>query len=220
MLGRLITIETYMNAMHASLAKNHLEAAGIRCVLADEFAVSNFWHLSNAIGGIKLQVAEEDFERANAVLDALEANEERQDPLPSSLPGVPSAAESRAERAAEPISEDEIAEGAAPEPKPGALPGVPGEDDDPEELPLNTREETAERAYRTVLIGLMFPPMQLYATWLLCDVWQSDLPLRPSVRKKIKWAVIINIPGVMLGMATLLAWLGGLSLPSLMQTMP
>ena len=54
MLGRLVTIESFQNAMEARLYQQQLEAVGIRCVIADEHAVSMFWHLSGAIGGIKL----------------------------------------------------------------------------------------------------------------------------------------------------------------------
>lgn len=178
MLGHLITLETFMNAMQASLVKQHLEAAGIRCVLADEFTVSNFWHLSNAIGGIKLQVAEEDFERASALLAA----QRRED-----VPGI-----SYADEADEPEEETQPLE-----PKPGT-------DDEEDELPLNEREENIERAYRAVLIGLVFAPVQLYATWVLLDVWKSELPIRPAIRRKLRWAIGLHLP--MLVFALFLIW--------------
>lgn len=178
MLGRLITLETYDNAMQATLAKNYLEAAGIRCSLADEYSVSNLWHLSNAIGGIKLQVAEEDLERASDLLDEVE-NQHRSQSEPTSETEPPV---------------DEIAkEPAQPEPKPG----VDDEDDEP---PLNVREENAERAYRAVLVGYMIIPLQLYATWVLLDVWQSDLPIRPTVRRKLYWAIALHIPMVLVAL--------------------
>ena len=169
MLGRFITVETYMNPMQAHMAKNHLEAAGIRGVLADEHAVSNFWQLSNAIGGIKLQVAESDLERAEEVLDALEHHRHDADP---------------AEVA------DDIAEGEPkPEPKPSDK-----EDEEQAEPPLNAREQNAERAYRAALIGMVFFPLQFYATWLLLSVWQDDTPLRASVRRQLNWAILFNLP--------------------------
>ena len=173
MLGRLITLETYNNAMQARLALNYLEAAGIRCVLADEVAVtSGFSGLTNAIGGIKLQVAEEDLERASDLLDEVE-NQHRSQSEPIS----------EAETAADEVAEKPI----QPEPKPGA-------DDEEDEPPLNVREENAERAYRAVLVGYMIIPLQLYATWVLLDVWQSDLPIRPAVLRKLYWAIALHIP--------------------------
>jgi hypothetical protein len=184
MLGHLITLETFENAMQASLVKQHLEAAGIRCVLADEFTVSNFWHLSNAIGGIKLQVAEEDFERASALLAA----QRRED-----VPGISYADEA-----------DEAEE------EPQQIEPKPGVDDEEQELPLNEREENVERAYRAVLIGLVLSPVQFYATWILLDVWKSDLPLRPAIRHKLSRTIWLHLP--MLAFAIFLLWVGSQSL--------
>lgn len=178
MLGRLITIETYDNAMQATLARNYLEAAGVRCVLADEHAVSSLWHLSNAIGGIKLQVAEEDFDRACELLDDVE-NQHR------------SPAEPKAEPPASPASGD-ASDSASLEPKPGA--------DEEDEPPLNAREDNAERAFRAVLVGCMIIPLQLYATWVLLDVWQSELPIRPAVLRKLYWAIGLHIPMVLVAL--------------------
>ena len=62
-------------------SRRGVEAAGIRVYLADEQTIAMDWLLSNAIGGIKLQVAERDLERAREVLANLppprsEADEE------------------------------------------------------------------------------------------------------------------------------------------------
>ena len=51
-----------------------------------------------------------------------------------------------------------------------------------------------ERAYRTVLIGYRVWPLQLYATWLLLDIWQSDLPLRPASQRRHYWALGLHLP--------------------------
>jgi hypothetical protein len=171
MLGRLITIETYNNAMQASLAKNYLESAGVRCVLADEVAVtSGFSGLTNAMGGIKLQVAEEDMDRACDLLDEIEHHRSSAEPKPETNPAPP-----------------EAADAVPPEPK-------PGDDDEPDEPPLNAREDNAERARRAVLVGCMLIPLQLYATWVLLDVWQSDLPIRPAIQRKLYWTIALHLP--------------------------
>jgi Putative prokaryotic signal transducing protein len=181
MLGRLVTIAAFENAMQANLVKNHLEAAGIRCALADEFTASSFWHLSNAIGGVKVQVAEENLERASLVLDALEGKR-RDDPSE----GVPADDESPVAQAPDTEMEQVASKASVPEPKPG--------DDEDDEPPLNEREDNVERAYRTVLIGYMIWPLQLYAAWLLLDVWQSDLPLRPAIQRRLYWAIGLHLP--------------------------
>ncbi len=64
-----VTITAFDMPIEAHLAKNLLETNGLNAVLVDEFTIGVAWHLSNALGGIKLQVAETDFEGAIAVLE-------------------------------------------------------------------------------------------------------------------------------------------------------
>jgi len=52
----------------ADLAKARLEAEGIPAFAADEYIVRFDWFYSNAVGGIRLQVAEPDAELAMEIL--------------------------------------------------------------------------------------------------------------------------------------------------------
>jgi len=65
----LITLQHFRDVPEALLAKGKLESVGITCVLADGNLVRMDWLLSNAIGGIRLQVHQQDVESARAVLD-------------------------------------------------------------------------------------------------------------------------------------------------------
>jgi hypothetical protein len=69
MSGRLTTVATFDLAAKAEMARNVLEGAGIQAVIADSEIVAMDWLISNAVGGIKVQVREEDAERAATVLD-------------------------------------------------------------------------------------------------------------------------------------------------------
>ncbi|MDE0297753.1 MAG: DUF2007 domain-containing protein [Candidatus Poribacteria bacterium] len=69
---KLVTVSTFDMPTEAHLAKGLLEANGLTAFLADELTVGVAWHLSNAIGGIKLQVVETDVERAASILEARE----------------------------------------------------------------------------------------------------------------------------------------------------
>ncbi|MEQ9066942.1 MAG: DUF2007 domain-containing protein, partial [Gimesia chilikensis] len=64
MSNDFITIATTSTPTEASLIRNQLEAEGIRVYLSDEEAVGMAWYLGNALGGIKVQVASEDADRA------------------------------------------------------------------------------------------------------------------------------------------------------------
>ena len=72
MAGKMVTVATFDMPTEAHLAKGLLEANGLAAFLADELTVGVAWHLSNAVGGIKLQVAENDVERAAGILSARE----------------------------------------------------------------------------------------------------------------------------------------------------
>ena len=65
----LITLQQFRDVPEALLAKGKLESAGIACVLADGNLVRMDWLLSNAVGGIRLQVHQQDAESARALLD-------------------------------------------------------------------------------------------------------------------------------------------------------
>jgi len=65
----LVTLQHFRDIPEALLAKGKLESAGIDCILADGNLVRMDWLLSNAIGGIRLQVRQQDLEFARALLD-------------------------------------------------------------------------------------------------------------------------------------------------------
>jgi len=71
-----VTVASCSTSPEAHAIRCHLEAAGITVFLADEFLVTMDWLLSNAVGGIKVQVPESEAERARQVL-AEEADEEQ-----------------------------------------------------------------------------------------------------------------------------------------------
>lgn len=62
------TVARFDEAPSAYIAKALLESEGIPARIADEHLVGAYWIYANAVGGIKLQVAEEDLERSRDVL--------------------------------------------------------------------------------------------------------------------------------------------------------
>ncbi|HAP02112.1 MAG TPA: hypothetical protein DCQ93_09335 [Bacteroidetes bacterium] len=58
----------------AYIAKSHLEAEGIDCFITNENLLTINPLLSHAVGGVKLMVREEDYERAKEILEAPEIN--------------------------------------------------------------------------------------------------------------------------------------------------
>jgi hypothetical protein len=66
---RLVTVAVFDLAPLAHMAKERLIDAGIKAVVADDQMVAMDWLMSNAVGGIKVQVWDEDAERAVRVLE-------------------------------------------------------------------------------------------------------------------------------------------------------
>ena len=166
MSDEFLTVATFDSPIDANLAKNRLEAAGIRAFLADEETVAMTWQFANAVGAIKLQVAARDFNRA---LDLLAERS----------PGAGPPAEAAAGLAAE-----------DPDVEQGLVAGT-AEEDEPEPA-RSAREENAYRAWRGAVFGLLFWPLQLYVFWLLLKVYVSDEPLRPEHRWRAWVAAAIN----------------------------
>jgi hypothetical protein len=65
---QMVTVAQCNLAAQAHAMRMRLEAAGIPVFLADELTVAMDWLLSNAIGGVKVQVAERDVPRAAEIL--------------------------------------------------------------------------------------------------------------------------------------------------------
>jgi len=64
----LVTIRQFRDQPEAFIARSVLESAGIYAFLRDENTIRNEWVWSNLMGGIRLQVASEDREAAEAIL--------------------------------------------------------------------------------------------------------------------------------------------------------
>lgn len=62
------TIVTFTLPSELVVAKSKLESEGIECRVLNELTVQSHNFLSNAIGGVKLQVLESDFDRASTIL--------------------------------------------------------------------------------------------------------------------------------------------------------
>ena len=64
----MVTIATFSKVEEAHLLRMRLEAGGIPAYLRDENTIQIDWLYSNALGGVRVQVAEEDVDAAKAVL--------------------------------------------------------------------------------------------------------------------------------------------------------
>lgn len=68
-MDTFITVKTFTLPQQAYIIKGRLESEGIRCFLQDELTVQTMNFYSNTIGGVKLQVREEDLSDAVMILE-------------------------------------------------------------------------------------------------------------------------------------------------------
>lgn len=66
---KYVTIATYIGAWEAHLARAKLESEGIYAIVLDDQTASINWIYSSSLGGVRLQVREEDSERAIHLLE-------------------------------------------------------------------------------------------------------------------------------------------------------
>jgi len=64
----LVTVATYRDLSEGIVARAALESADIPCLLKDENLIRMDWGVSNALGGLRLQVPEQDEARAREIL--------------------------------------------------------------------------------------------------------------------------------------------------------
>ena len=84
------TVAAFDTLMEAELARGRLESEGIGARIIDGNTVGIAQHLSSALGGVKLAVAESDFPAARAILFAPSALvEDEPAPAPEAEPPLP-----------------------------------------------------------------------------------------------------------------------------------
>jgi len=66
-----ITVKTFDDAISAHLWRVKLESEGIPCFIRDEHIVTMDPLINFAVGGVKLQVYEDDFEKARNVIEEM-----------------------------------------------------------------------------------------------------------------------------------------------------
>ena len=156
MTRKLVTVATFDIPVPAHMALNALQAAGIRAIMADETLVAMDWLLSNAVGGIKIQVSEEDVERAVMVLEQkLGQHNEPQEHEGTEHQDD----EHGAFGDQEPVHPDE---------RP-----TPVSHEDPHETPPppSERDQYARRALLAGFTGLVVPLVPFYALYLLLNAF-------------------------------------------------
>jgi Putative prokaryotic signal transducing protein len=157
---KTVVVAHFGDPVEAELAKNRLEAEGIRAFLGTENTAGLFAGMGLTFGGISLHVTEPDLARAAAMLDT-----------PADDEAVPADEDSPAIMARHTLfgsHESALREGPAPElPEPEAVDA--DDEDDPVGSVAYSAEGLATRAWRAAVLGLLLCPplLHFYSLYLL-----------------------------------------------------
>lgn len=69
-LSKLVVLTKFSFPLDANIAKANLESVGIPSFIADEHTINMQWLYSDAMGGVRLLVAEEHFAEAKQIVSA------------------------------------------------------------------------------------------------------------------------------------------------------
>jgi hypothetical protein len=169
MSDELVTVATFDDPVKAAMARNYLEAGGVRAFLLDDLTVGMTWGLSNAVGGIKLQVKASHVLRAEELLENLpgdDPDEEAAD-LPEGAFATRETADELREEAEEDLQEQEAE---------------------------NPRNQAVDRLFLCTVGGLVFIPLQFYALWMLLNLTSIEGEVSAARRWKVWVSVLLNIP--------------------------
>lgn len=67
-MTKAVVVAKFSFPLDAQIAKSNLESVGIPAFVADEHTINMQWLYSNAMGGVRLFVAEEDLQQAKNIL--------------------------------------------------------------------------------------------------------------------------------------------------------
>src|SRR5450631_3627970 len=74
MANGLATVAAFRDVLDAQAALSKLESEGMECSLANEYVIGMMWRFSTAVGGVEVQVAPADLDRARSILKADESD--------------------------------------------------------------------------------------------------------------------------------------------------
>lgn len=223
-----VTLATFPDEVSASIVRAQLEEAGVRTYLQGGELGTTLWHVGTAIGGVALQVAAIDAARAVDLLRN-EIGAETIFDLPGSLwlcgdcgetvsgrdETCPVCGAERDILGEQPvtrvITEEELtaaaladgevlgeddSEGDSRDPDVGA----PRPDNSRDDEPRRDWNETAQRAWRAAWIGILFPPLLVYALALVIQVSGRKLDARGR-RSMFGAAAVLALAALVIALA-------------------
>jgi hypothetical protein len=175
------TIATFWNPNEAQLARALIEAEGVQVVLMGYEAISSDWLLSNAIGGVQLQVPQAQVDYAVNILEDSGPFGRRSLVSATGEGGLDDGLEEGPEDSSEVVEEDQT--------QPTA------------------KEESIDRFIKTSILSWIFFPLSLYALWLFLSVLTNPDPVGEKYTRKLWIGTLIQLLPLLLTLEVVGFWL-------------
>lgn len=182
----LVTVGTYTTVGEAEAARLLLEADGLTCFLTDAETVTMNWFMSNAVGGVKLQVPESQADNARRALARSVGQRKKRNLDDYGLGAHVHSTEAGEEDQDEKPEEEEY-------------PGV------------SEADKHVLFGFRAAVLGIVAAPplVTIYSLWLLSQVPGMNPPMSPAKKPLAIAALAINglvIAGVVMVLYTFSQW--------------
>jgi hypothetical protein len=177
----LVTVASYGSPHEASIAKATLDAENIQAYLMGTEAVNTLWYIGTALGGVKLQVALRDADRATDVLGAIKSTDKSKSIAPWKCPSCGAEVDEGFEVCWSCGTSDDQQSPVAGSEHDGDLACPSTSDpltDEREKIDAATSssaDDTAKRAWRTAVFGIVFIPLLVYSVFLILKISRQEL---------------------------------------------
>ena len=180
----LVTIASYGSPHEASIAKATLDAENIQAYLMGAEVANTLWYVGTALGGVKLQVAQRDADRATDVLGAIKSTDKSKSIAPWKCPNCGAEVDEGFEVCWSCGTSDDQQSPVAGSEHDGdlACPSISDPLTDEREkndaATSSSADDTAARAWRTAVFGIVFFPLLVYSFFLILNLFSSRIKPR------------------------------------------
>lgn len=192
----LVVVAECLEPWRAAIMANRLRSEGISAFVLDAEMSSLFWHYQNAIGGAKVGVPRGEQAWAEQRIRELTSHHDDADAISADAAW----AEADEEDTPTAWADEPPSERVEPDAEVPASDHQPCDDSDRDDArgddgpPPTPGEQLAERAWRSALAGLAFPPIWAWGLWLLLKLFVLNPPLRPRYRRSYRRAAAVILP--------------------------
>ena len=198
----LVTMATFPNPQEASIARGALADAGVAGYLVGAETVNTLWYVGTALGGVKLQVARRDVDRATEILGDVHSLDDSETVAPWKCPSCGVEVDAGFEICWSCGSTDDGQPADAAIEQRGDVArtsisvGTTDGTETLDEVASSDAEETAMRAWRCAIFGIGFSPLLVYSLFLILTLMGQNLSPAGTRRFYGALAVIIAMFGL------------------------